>query len=67
MCHCDYRYVHRSGNGKTHKEYFKEYLLTFMGLHGRKTSITIKRMNEEFTRIPAALKDFETSHMAKRK
>ena len=59
--------MHRSGNGKTHKEYFKEYLSTFMGLHGRKTSITIKTMNEEFTRTPAALKDFETSQVAKRK
>ena len=59
--------MHRSGNGKTHKEYFKEYLSIFMGLHGRKTSITIKTMNEEFTRTPAALKDFETSQVAKRK
>ena len=56
-----------SGNGKTHEEYFKEYLSTFMGLHGRKPSITIKTMNEEFTRTPAALKDFETSQVAKRK
>ena len=36
MCHCDhefinYKYVHRSGNGKTHKEYFKEHLWAYMG------------------------------------
>ena len=60
-------YAHRSRNGKTHKEYFREFLLTFMGLHGRKTSITIKAMNEEFTRTPAALKDFETSQVTERK
>ena len=38
-----------------------------MGLYGRKTSITIKTMNEEFSRTHAALKDFETSQVAKRK
>ena len=49
------------------EQYFKECLLAFTYLHERETSITIKTVNEEFTRTPAGLEGFEILQVSERK